>query len=252
MCSRLCGVCDLNPGQEVESEFGTAPHPHDIVLLTKMYLGSTELSQAPTLCVPHDYLQQLHQDGPQEVVARTPLSSTLIEKFTITANVVSASPYCMTKAAEYLQNLADTSGKCFEPPAIGWIRCPDRIEEPLTSVNAMSLDFMVSGPALVRVQPTTRTSSKRPAVPSAVAGRFAVGDAAACRRVRKKLGPLPADMKGRVLGCSKCTHKEHGCTTCRTKVGLKMDEQTGAWKWPDALEDTSLPAGPEDEDEASL
>ena len=168
------------------------------------------------------------------------------------AYVVSASPYCMTKAAEYLQNLGDTSSTYFEPPAIGWIRCPDRMEEPLTSVDAMSLDFMVSDPALVRVRPMTRISSKHPAVPNVVAGRFAVGDAVARRRGRKRLGPLPADMRGRVLGCAKCVQKAHGCSTSRTRVGLVMDEQTEAWKWPDALEDTSLPAGPEDEDEASL
>ena len=46
---------------------------------------------------------------------------------------------------------------------------------------------------------------------------------------RRRLGSVPEDAKEK-LGCSKCPTNPLGCSECRKKIGLKLQED-GSWTW---------------------
>ena len=58
---------------------------------------------------------------------------------------------------------------------------------------------------------------------------------------RKKLGPLPADMRGVILGCPKCRICVTRCGGCRLKAGLKIDSdaEDESWVWADLMAEDS-------------
>ena len=52
---------------------------------------------------------------------------------------------------------------------------------------------------------------------------------------RVKLGPVPADARGR-LGCAKCVRNVNGCSKCRVRLGLQPPAEGTHALWAWALE----------------
>ena len=224
---------DLLPGQSVESSFGDAPHAADVILLTKQYLGSTELSQPATVCVPWSMHDKVAVEGPTKVAERITYSERVAKEFRKTAKLVAGPPYRMDRTAAYLTSLLESASGT--APDISWVQQAGRSEELVLiepRPSAMSLDFLVADPAPVRVGPQPCKQAKRAATadgsPGVVAGRMAVSTVK-----RQRLGLLPKDMRGKKLGCGKCrTDEIKGCSQCRRKLGL-VENGDGSWRWND-------------------
>ena len=64
------------------------PHPCDVILLTKHYMASDELSQPPVLCLPHDVLEQLPLRPMPVPIPRQIFSERQCKEFETTAKAL--------------------------------------------------------------------------------------------------------------------------------------------------------------------
>ena len=193
----------------------------------------------------------------------------MAKEFEKSATVLSSPPWDMHKIAAYLRELIKGS-HCEDPPNIQWVRVPQRLDGACvvdTTVLAMALDFSVFSPAPVSVVPTRPAPAPKPLAapcPKVQAKRVRIraksapenpppevadhenlfdeediapsvhvpgGGAAAATTKKVKLGALPADMRGKTLGCGKCTQRSSGCSQCRTRIGLVVGSNRD-WHWP--------------------
>jgi len=203
---------DLIADSDVESQFPEPAHPDDVVLLTKMYLGSLELSQAPVVAAPRSYLALLQVGGPRLVVPRDTFSKRMVLELQKSARVFSHEPYGMLRTKVYFEQLL--AGENGEPPIDDWIHNPTREHSDCDGVltqrpSAHSLDYSVgAAPVLVAPRPQQHAPHSAQQHPDA--------DVRQPRAwLRRRLGPLPQDMRGTVLGCPKCKGKALGCSVCR-------------------------------------
>ena len=236
----------INPDIFVNSEFHDFPEDaRDCVLLTKAFLASTELSQTPTVCVPFAMMALLEGDAPLHVTQHNKLSTVTRDEFRKTAEKLEKKPYELHKTVAYLNKLMSENRIDIEVPDISWVQRPVRDEvviiDDSNAVNALSLDFDVRVPAMVRVEnkksqgkkrsaPRVALASTRPDLPAEDAPQLLHAREEEKKR-RTKLKPLPDDMRGVSVGCCKCRKSPTGCRECRLKVGMIMLDG-GDWVWP--------------------
>lgn len=77
--------------------------PRDVVLLPKLYMGSTQLSQAPLLFIPWQHVAALSGRPPSQVLPRVPFSVRQNKEFLKTADVMMK--WGHQKAKLYLRKL---------------------------------------------------------------------------------------------------------------------------------------------------
>ena len=84
------------------------PHDHDVILLLKESLSSTQLAQKPLLVLPHEVAATLDPDNLKPVV-RSQLGPVTIREFRKTANVVASEPWYKFRAERWLTELCDAN-----------------------------------------------------------------------------------------------------------------------------------------------
>ena len=149
---------------QIASEFGEAPHPYDVVLLCKQFLGSQELSQAPTVCVPWSFRDLVGVDGPHVLAAKNKLADRVATEFRKTSKLLKG--YQLSKASAYLDCLVSPPDEAKPPPVLDWVRKParDNVVE-IMDLPSTSLDFAT---ATVRIEP--RASGSRGGGPDDAGG----------------------------------------------------------------------------------
>ena len=75
----------------------------DVILLTKKWMTSSQLSQHPLLVLPASRLPRLVTTCPEAVLCCNELSATALSKYRKTADVVEKAPWHMADAARYLR-----------------------------------------------------------------------------------------------------------------------------------------------------
>ncbi len=136
---------DVDRYGQPESNYVDMPSPNDVVLLARQYLHVAELNQKPLVAIPEARGNRLvHRDTPVRLLARREYNSEQKRELGKTADLVSAFPYHLHRAASYLRSLvAGTThlGKSarpalhFTPPhsetaTVAWIAPPNAIEPP--------------------------------------------------------------------------------------------------------------------------
>ena len=218
------------------------PCGNDVVLCAKEFWSSSELAQPPCTILPAGYLARLEQDGPKIAMPRNALSDRQVSEFRKTAEAVSAEPWLMHRAADYLTAWLDQSvaGRWPQPAPHGWVmedHDQERVEGPDFSVEWKR--FAPKSPAAVVVKRRATKQGKHAAFPP-------VGQPVLDTVFEDTVLELPADDnpleepvrrrgcgrgrgrgRGRGIkrpatcvtgaGCSKCRYVEKGCSRCRSE-----------------------------------
>ena len=89
--------------------------PKDCILITKEYLHSAAMSQAPILVLPHAVAAKL--DG-KDLKQALPLAlgESTIKEFRKTAKAVGSHPWELLKAQAFLEKMCDRNEKNYMPP----------------------------------------------------------------------------------------------------------------------------------------
>ena len=141
-CVRVVRIDDLathHPALKVESPYagfnGLQRSGSDAVLVCKHLLSSQSLSQVPTLLLPSTLLKCLDWLADIPVAPRNPLVPEGVKQFRRTANSISAAPWSLTVASEFLldwveRNQAGTAGT---PPVLHVVLAPRPVQQPDSS-----------------------------------------------------------------------------------------------------------------------
>ena len=109
-CFQKLGQLSEAEAQQVANPFGTTPQLNDIVLQTKLYLSSNELSQEPCIFCPASFYDRLAQDkGQLDPKPASPgaISQDSRKQFLKTATVVEKPPWWYHDAADFLREMAN-------------------------------------------------------------------------------------------------------------------------------------------------
>ena len=228
-----------------------APRPDDVILLTKLYIASTSLSQPPMVFCPAEFMEVLNIKD--LALARSAvLSDRQAKELSKSASHFRHEPLNMQQASDYLDSLVSCDGtpQGAPPP------CPFLFEdevvlrfEEVSGDEQEAPEGLLGNPAaavvsvegagaraprmrLGRPASSGRSTLRRPAaaatVPEASAGAPdaamdplappGAGVPAERSRGRGAL-ELPPLLPGQTLGCSKCRYIPNGCGTCRRALG---------------------------------
>ena len=229
-----------------------APRPDDVILLTKLYIASTSLSQPPMVFCPAEFMEVLNiQDL---ALARSAvLSDRQAKELSKSASHFRHEPLNMQQASDYLDSLVSCDGTPQgAPPPCPFLFEDEvvlRFEEVSSGDEQEAPEGLLGNPAaavvsvegagaraprmrLGRPASSGRSTLRRPAaaatVPEASAGAPdaamdplappGAGVPAERSRGRGAL-ELPPLLPGQTLGCSKCRYIPNGCGTCRRALG---------------------------------
>lgn len=229
-----------------------APRPDDVILLTKLYIASTSLSQPPMVFCPAEFMEVLNIKD--LALARSAvLSDRQAKELSKSASHFRHEPLNMQQASDYLDSLISCDGTPQgAPPPCPFLFEDEvvlRFEEVSSGDEQEAPEGLLGNPAaavvsvegagaraprmrLGRPASSGRSTLRRPAaaatVPEASAGAPdaamdplappGAGVPAERSRGRGAL-ELPPLLPGQTLGCSKCRYIPNGCGTCRRALG---------------------------------
>ena len=226
-----------------------APRPDDVILLTKLYIASTSLSQPPMVFCPAEFMEVLNIKD--LALARSAvLSDRQSKELSKSAFHFRREPLNMQQASEYLDSLVACDGTPQGAPPPCPFLFEDEVvlqfetisgdehaapEAPAGLGNPAAAVVSVEGagaraPRMGRPASSGQSTLRRrpAAVPDASAGApdaamdplapLGAGVPAERRRGRGAL-ELPPLQPGQTLGCSKCRNLPNGCGECRTALG---------------------------------
>ena len=96
------------------------PAGGDIIMMTKAYIASVELSQPPCVFCPDKFLAALDLADlkPAELC---PLSKKQATEISKSANYFEAEPRCLSRAAKYLRSLVECDGTPGDLPPLAYL-----------------------------------------------------------------------------------------------------------------------------------
>ena len=98
------------------------PHPHDVICMTKRYIASPALSQAPFVFCPAEFMNKLDISQLRHA-ASVPLAPTHRKELLKSANFFAAPPRLLDKTDGYLKWLCECDGSVIgTPPPLKFIR----------------------------------------------------------------------------------------------------------------------------------
>lgn len=152
------------------------PHPADVVLQFRHYVGSKEWCQDP-MVLGSDHMFRSMEETPSNCAPRTRFSDRQIKEFSKTAEVISLAPWFLEAATAYLlkliQDNIDGHSADWIGPDVGFgLRFPIAAAEAalpsISSVPPEALSFANRNPAPVTVNVRLRGKTKPPAAVDAV------------------------------------------------------------------------------------
>lgn len=169
----FCFFCHV--GHQLQETMKDTPHPADVVLQFRHYVGSKEWCQDP-MVLGSDHMFRSMEETPSNCAPRTRFSDRQIKEFNKTAEVISLAPWFLEAATAYLLKLVQDN---IDGHSMDWIgpdvgfglrfqRVPAEVLPSISSVPPEALMFANRNPAPVNVR--IRGKSKPLAQKDAVEG----------------------------------------------------------------------------------
>ena len=237
---------------------GYPQHPRDVVLLVKFYVSSTDTCDQLKVFLPAQVLAKL-PDKPDQMTCRLEFSERHIKEIEKTAAFVRKAPWSMEAAGLYVDtlvknNMAGTSVDWTLPELERfWDLGTKTVEVSAEHDNGWipDEDLLPTAPQIPQIHPNViarkpprqrkmrKTADPELGDPSPAGPKLAKEKKPSPKEDKKKekkkkkiacaKRPAPDDR----LGCGTCRQSQVGCTACRKRKGMVV--QDGAWAWPAAL-----------------
>ena len=155
-------------GHQLQETMKDAPHPADVVLQFRHYVGSKEWCQDP-MVLGSDHMFRSMEEMPSNCAPRTHFSDRQIKEFNKTAEVISLAPWFLEAATAYLlkliQDNIDGHSADWIGPDVGFgLRFPIAAAEAalpsISSVPPEALSFANRNPAPVTVNVRLRGKTR--------------------------------------------------------------------------------------------
>ncbi len=165
-CRRQDVFLGLHDGMDmsIEDGFSNAADPSDVILVTKHFICSKEISQMPLRFLPACLARVLPGVGPTAKKERNWMTEDLLQRYEKTANHICRPPWHMDKATDYLLQWCEKNRQRIipNPPVLGgFVLGGDRLAGPAKAAIEW-VDFAPDRPLQLRVLPQKAKAKAKP------------------------------------------------------------------------------------------